>query len=216
MSRIFSASDMGEVQSISLGNLGQAASAGVFQARFADGQQMSRPMPGIGHGASAHAGKSDPLEQAKADAFAQGFDEGVRVATESFTADEESMQRLALALGQLTPAINGTLSTIMSSAVLRLVTQIVGEASVDAELLAKRVEAVAAFIEDGQNKQSLHVNPQDLPLLQDQEFGFALTPDDNVARGCVRLDTADGWIEDGPDIQLSRLKTMLDDMEGKG
>jgi flagellar assembly protein FliH len=96
------------------------------------------------------------------------------------------------------------------------VTQIVGEASVDTELLAKRVEAVAAFIEDGQNKQSLHVNPQDLPLLQDQEFGFALTPDDNVARGCVRLDTADGWIEDGPDIQLSRLKTMLDDMEGKG
>jgi flagellar assembly protein FliH len=31
----------------------------------------------------------------------------------------------------------------------------------------------------------------------------------------VRLATADGWIEDGPDVRLSRLKALMDDMEGK-
>ena len=212
MSRLLSADTLGEAQSVTISALGRSA-AGTFHARFADGQQIERVRP---LAAVKQEAEADSIERVRADAFAQGLDEGVRVATESFAADEEAKARLAEALAQIAPAANGALSTLLSAAVLRLVTQIVGEVSVDAELLAKRVGAVAAFIEEGQGRQRLHVNPDDMVLLQGREFGLELTPDASIGRGSVRLDTADGWIEDGPDVQLSRLKALLDTMEGSG
>ncbi len=212
MSRLLRAANMGEAQSVAIGALGRNG-GGAFQARFADGQQVDRPRVSA---ARAHEPAADPLERVRAEAFAKGFDEGIRVATENFALDQDSLVRLSHAFEQVAPAANGMLSTLLSAAVLRLVTQIVGEVPVDAGLLAKRVEAVAAFIEEGQGRQRLHVNPDDIPLLAGREFGIELTPDPAVGRGSVRLDTADGWIEDGPDIQLSRLKALLDTVEGDG
>ena len=76
-----------------------------------------------------------------------------------------------------------------------------------------RVEAVAAFIEEEQTRKSLHLHPDDIALLTGHELGIAMTPDSGMTRGSVRLDSGEGWIEDGPDVQLSRLKAMLDTME---
>jgi len=215
LSKLFSAEDMAEAQPVTISGLATAAIGSPFQARFADGQEMARPIPSAMRPDGSSA-KTDPLEQARSDGFAQGFDEGMRVATETFAVDEDASIRLAQALEQVAPAVNGPLSSLLSAAVMRLVEQVVGEAAVDAAILAKRVEAVCAFIEEGQSRNSLHLHPQDIELLQGHEFGFPLTPDPDLGRGAVRLDTADGWIEDGPDVQLSRLKAMLDDMEGQG
>lgn len=201
---------LGEAQPVAIGALGQAR-GGAFTARFADGQEVLRP-----RGATRPEGRTDPLEQAKAEAFAQGFDEGMRVAIEGFSADEETKARLALALEQIAPAADAALSSLLSAAVLRLVTQIVGEVSVDAGLLARRVEGVCRFIEEGQSRNSLHLHPDDIAMLGPRDFGFPLTPDQGLSRGSVRLETADGWIEDGPDMQISRLKALLDTMEGQG
>lgn len=211
--RILSAEDLTAAQPVSIGALGQAAAGGAFRARFADGQQVLRtPQQGL-HGASG--APADPLEQARADAFAEGFDAGMRVAAESAASDEGARARLSQTLQQLVPAANGVLSSLVSAAVLRIVTQIVGETAVDRDVLARRVEAVCAFIEEGQSSNSLHLNPDDIALLDGHEFGFPLTANEGIARGSVRLATADGWIEDGPDVQLARLKAVLDDMEGR-
>lgn len=212
MSRLLTADTLGDAQAVAVAALGRG-SAGTFQARFADGQQVAHARAPVTPPRQEEP-QVDPLEQVRADAFAQGFDEGIRVASENFVADEEAGVRLAAALELVVPAANGALSTLISAAVMRLVTQIVGEAPVDVELLAKRVGAVAAFIEDGQSRQRLHVHPDDIALLQGREFGLELTPDAAIGRGSVRLDTADGWIEEGPDVQLSRLRAMLDTMEG--
>lgn len=214
MSRLLSADLLGDARPLTMAALGRNG-GGTFQARFADGQQIERSRPSFAV-AKPEEPAVDPVERVRADAFAQGFDEGIRVATENFAAEEDAAARLAQALEQIAPAANGTLSTLLSAAVLRLVTRIVGEAPVDAGLLARRVEAVAAFIEEGQGRQRLHVNPDDMVLLEGREFGLELTPDPAVGRGSVRLDTADGWIEDGPDVQLSRLRTLLDTIEGSG
>ena len=213
MSNVLSSSLLGNAEAVSIGSLGKVAnSGGVFHARFADGQQVTRQRSAAD---DAGSGKPDPIEQARADAFAEGFDAGMRIAHENLASDEEVRTRLGHALDQLVPAANGALSSLLSAAVIRLVTQIVGETPIDADLLARRVEAVAAFIDDSQSRSSLHLNPEDIALLDGREIGFVLTPDSDVARGGVRLETADGWIEDGPDVQISRLKAMLDDMEGQ-
>lgn len=212
MSRVFTPAQLGDAQTVSIGMLGKTGgSATPFRARFADGQEVNHTRP-----ASAQpAGRVDPIEQARADAFAEGFDAGMRIAGENHAADAEASLRLAQALEQIVPTANGALSEMLSAAVIRLVSQIVGEAPVNAELLHQRVEAVAAFIEQDQANSMLCLNPEDIALLGGRELGYRIQPDASVSRGCVRLDAGDGWIEHGPDVQLSRLKALLDDMEGE-
>lgn len=210
MSNIFSPAQMGEAQTVAIGMIGKTGGGAPFRARFADGQEISQAR------ATPQAPRQDPLEQARADAFAEGFDAGMRIASENHAADAEASIRLAHALEQLVPAANGALSEMLSAAVIRLVTQIVGETPVNADLLHQRVETVAAFIGEEQTRSALCLNPEDIPLLAGREIAYRIQPDASVARGCVRLDAGDGWIEHGPDVQLSRLKALLDDMEERG
>ena len=176
------------------------------QAHVAPGQAMHDSEP---------ASEEDMIEQARIEAFAMGFDEGSRVTSEANRADAEARQRLADAFQLLAPAPSGMLSTMLSATVVRLVEQIVGEVEIDIERLLQRCDSVAAFIEDHDEKGALHLHPEDIVLLEGEEIGVKLVADQNMQRGCVRLETADGWVEDGPDVRLSRLRSLLDDMEGK-
>ncbi|WP_022683766.1 FliH/SctL family protein [Sphingobium bisphenolivorans] len=199
-----------EVASIPLGGMGQVTSGG-FRSLYADVQAVSGP--------AVHdivpLSDEDMLEQARIEAFAMGFDEGSRVTAEESAANAEARDRLAEALTMLAPAPSGMLSTMLSATVVRLVEQIVGEVEIDIERLVQRCDIVAAFIEDNDDKSALHLHPDDATLLEDQEIGVKLVADRDMHRGCVRLETADGWVEDGPDVRLSRLRALLDDMEGK-
>lgn len=213
MSEFFTSAECEGAQAVGIGALSSAPLATGFRARFADGQEISTYHPrGDGMAPDVPLG---PLEQARADAFAEGFDAGARITRESMVEDITARQALAHAIEQLAPSANGALSSLLSAAVLRLVGQIVGEVPLDADLLRSRCEAVAAFAEQEQARGGLHIHPNDIALLDGAELGVALLPDDSMARGSIRLDTSEGWIEDGPDIQLARLKALLDDMEGR-
>ena len=157
----------------------------------------------------------DALEEARVEAFTMGFEEGCRITGEAQAGEIEAQGRLAEALEMLAPAPSGMLSTMLSATVVRLVEQIVGEVEIDMERLVQRCDTVAAFIESNQDRSALHVHPDDAELLKDEVIGVPLIADKAMQRGCVRLETADGWVEDGPDVRLSRLRALLDDMEGK-
>ncbi|APL95285.1 flagellar biosynthesis protein [Sphingobium indicum] len=199
-----------DVASVPLGGMGQVTSGG-FRSRFTpmhapSGQAMHDSVPET---------EEDLLEQARMEAFAMGFDEGSRVTAEANATDADARRRLAEALELLTPAPSGMLSTMLSATVVRLVEQIVGEVEIDIERLLQRCDSVAAFIEENDEKGALHLHPDDIELLEGESIGVKLVPDGAMQRGCVRLETADGWVEDGPDVRLSRLRALLDDMEGK-
>ncbi len=212
LSSLWSADMTMDVMPVGLGGVSHsviAAPRSGFRALYADGKTVTRSSPVPDPGES-----EDPLEQARIEAFTMGFEEGHRVASEAATTDAQAIADLTTALAHLAPA-SGTLSTLLSSAVIRLVGQIVGEVEVDTGLLLERCRTVAAFIEKDEGKSALHLNPDDMPLIESADIGVPIVADASLRRGTVRLDTADGWIEDGPDVRLSRLKAMLDDMEGK-
>ena len=155
------------------------------------------------------------VDQLTADAFTQGFDEGVRTTRAEIEADRAAHLRLALSLEQLQPQSSGALSALLSTAVLRLVRQIAGEVEVDVDLLAKRCLAIAECIEEEVGQPSLYLHPDDIALMQAKGLPVRLLADPEMLRGSVRLETADGWVEDGPEIRLSRLQGLLDDMTGR-
>lgn len=211
MFKVWDASSSRDASSIPLGGMGQVKN-GSFRSLYADGSAA----PGLTtHNAMPAMTDDDLLEQARMEAFTLGFDEGCRVVGDAAAADAEARARLAEALELLTPAPSGMLSTMLSAAVVRLVEQIVGEVEIDIERLVQRCDTVAAFIEDNEDKSALHLHPEDVAMLEGEAIGLKLIGDPAMHRGCVRLETADGWVEDGPDVRLSRLRALMDDMEGK-
>jgi flagellar assembly protein FliH len=198
------------------GSLGR--SAGGFRTLYAD-DQGSRAWNVTHPGEPTHAPASldpvDPIEEAAREAFLMGFQEGERVTRETLEADNAARAELASALQLLAQTGEGTLATLLSQAVIRLVTQIIGEVPIDEEVLRERCTAVAACIDSDDARAVLEVSPEDLPLLQMEQIGVTLAPNPDLPRGSVRLATADGWVEDGPDVRLARLKALMDDMEGR-
>lgn len=212
MSKVLAPADAHNVTPIALGGFRAAASQrSSFRAMYADGQEVQAQR----HVAIEPEEDCDPLEQARVEAFTMGFDEGCRVTAQSHGEDHDARERLIASLEQLSPADPGTLSTMVSAAVIRLVGQIVGEVAIDVDLLRARCEAVAACIDETDGKNALHLHPDDIPLLDGVALAVPIVADAQLRRGSVRLDTADGWIEDGPDVRLSRLHALLDDMEGR-
>lgn len=208
MSRIWAAAGAQDFQTVGIAGY-NAPPPGNFRALF-EGIVVPSRRETVTPTAS-----TDPVEQAHAEGFQMGFDEGVRLATEAVEADNQALERLTQALEQLAPASSGTLATMLSAAVMRLVEQIVGEVPIDTTLLQQRCEAVAACVEEGEGRSALRMHPDDVVLVEATAVGVPLVADPAMRRGGVKLETAAGWIEDGPDVRLSRLRTVLDDIEGR-
>jgi Flagellar biosynthesis/type III secretory pathway protein len=222
MSKIWSADTVsGAAPLESWGSFGSVGRNGKgFRNLYAEGQgnrAWNVSFPGeSGHNAdNDEAPAIDPVEEAAREAFVQGFQEGERITREAAERDDAARLELAAAIQSLAKVDEGTFATLLSQAVIRLVGQIVGEVPIDADVLRARCEAVAACIDNDEAKARLEVNPEDLPLLQAEPLRFSLVASAEVQRGSVRLATADGWIEDGPDVRLARLKALMDDMEGR-
>jgi len=211
-SRIWGAEAVQDVAPVSMTGVRQVESGG-FRSLYTSVSGQHTAM--MRHGVIEMEPEADPLEEARLEAFTMGFDEGCRVTAQTHADASEAHERLTQALEMLSPAPSGMLSTMLSATVVRLVEQIVGEVEIDIERLVQRCDTVAAFIEDNQGKSALHLHPDDIALLEGVSIGVSLVPDKALHRGCVRLETADGWVEDGPDVRLSRLRALMDDMEGK-
>ncbi len=212
MSRIWGAEQVGDIASVGIGAMLGSAEGGFRSLYTAPPGARTATMRAAN---AAVEEPGDPVEDARLEGFTIGFDEGCRVTQEAAASDKDAALRLAEALELLAPAPSGMLSTMLSATVVRLVEQIVGEVEIDIERLLQRCDTVAAFIEDGDGKGALHLHPDDVALVEGHEVGVRLMPDPAMHRGCVRLETSDGWVEDGPDVRLSRLHAMLDDMEGR-
>jgi flagellar assembly protein FliH len=171
--------------------------------------------PASAETAHAPVNMADAIEEASREAFLMGFQEGDRVAREAADADNEARTLLAAAVQHVAQTGEGTLATMLSQAVVRLVGQIMGEVAIDEALLKERCAAVAACIDSDEHRAVLEVNPEDMHLLEEEATGVTLSANPALSRGSVRLATSEGWVEDGPDIRLARLKALLDDMEGR-
>ena len=149
---------------------------------------------------------------AAADAFTQGFEEGRRTVELEFAAEREALGKLAAALEVLRPEPTQALAALLAETVERLVRQIVGEVEIDKALLLKRAERAAQLIGEDTAPSKLRVHPDDVPLLADAPLPVPVAGDPALTRGTVVLETGAGWIEDGPEVRLDRLRAELDRM----
>lgn len=153
---------------------------------------------------------TDATVAADIDAFTEGFEAGRRTAEEALAAERQAITRLAKALECLSPEPAEPLAALLAETVDRLVRQIVGEVEIDQALLMHRAEAVARLVGEELSPSKMRVNPADVALLAGAGLPVEVTGDASLMRGEVVLETASGWIEDGPAVRLERLRAELE------
>lgn len=159
--------------------------------------------------AEAEPGPGAPAE-AVADEFTRGWDEGRRAAELEFTDDRAAIARLAESLEVLRPEPTNALALLLAETVERLVRQVIGSVEIDSALLLARAEAAAALIGEDTAPARLRVHPDDLPLFIGARVPVEIMADPTIERGGLKLETGQGWIEDGPSVRLDRLRAALE------
>ncbi|HWI86134.1 MAG TPA: FliH/SctL family protein [Sphingomonas sp.] len=158
-------------------------------------------------GASAGIGHDEALI---AQGFTEGLAEGRRAAEAELAVERDALVRLALNLETLKPQMPDGLAAMLSTTIRRLVAQIVGEVEIDTNTLADRTRAVAALIAEETAPARLRLNPDDIARLVDANISVEMLPDPNLAPGAILLETGSGWVEDGPQVRLDKLRAALD------
>ncbi|HYZ47266.1 MAG TPA: FliH/SctL family protein [Sphingomonas sp.] len=151
------------------------------------------------------------IEAARAEGFGEGMATAERMAAERGEADAQALARIAASLELLSSFDRDALAGRLRETVMFLVSRLVGEAGVSAELLTRRVEAAAALIADSAEAAVLKLNPEDLPLIEGHVPALvAPVADPAIERGGFRIETRVTAIEDGPSAWLVQLAAAME------
>lgn len=167
-------------------------------------------------GAADHGFHNNPsndvadAEALIAQGYADGLNEGRRLAMIEMEEERAALQRLAASLEHLNPEGADGLAAMLANSVKRLVTQIVGEVEINADTLLERTQAVATMIAEETAPTRLRLHPTDVVRLQGAPIAVDLVGDPLLAPGTIVLDTGTGWVEDGPHVRLEKLRAQLD------
>ena len=164
---------------------------------------------GAGEAATEGPGVPD-VEAIRAQAFAEGFEQGCRTVDNEVAQEREALAALMESLPALQAEPAETLAALLATTVERLVHQIVGEVPINPILLVKRAEAAALLVGEETQASRLLVNPADLPLFARSRVQIEIVGDPTIERGALRVVWGQGWIEDGPAVRLARLRASLD------
>lgn len=153
----------------------------------------------------------DPVTTARA----QGYEEGLAAALANGgrlgERDQALLEQLLGAIADDRRIDRARLAAHLRATVLMLVTRMVGEAGIDADLLTLRVANAATMIGDDAESALLRLHPDDVALV-DGKLPVNMVPvaDTAIARGHFTLESAATIVEDGPDQWLEQLAQTID------
>lgn len=152
----------------------------------------------------------DHAAQREEEAYLRGLADGRRTVEAEVAAERNAIAQLAETLQGLKPEPTLPLAMLLAETVDRLVREVIGEVEIDGIRLLARAKAAAALIGEATQPARLKLNPEDAKILAEAQLEVEIEADPALPRGTVLLETADGWIEDGPAVRLDRLRAELD------
>lgn len=154
------------------------------------------------------------MEGIAQEAYEIGHAAGLAAGRAEAAPEIRALHRLAEGLETLRPEPVAALGGLIAATVERLLTELMGSVEIDRATLLARAEAVALLIGEETRPAVLKLNPADLERLQGATLPVALEADPAIGLGGLRLETAQGWIEDGPAVRLEKLRAALDRVTG--
>ena len=144
-----------------------------------------------------------PETDVEAEAYARGYADGsAQERAAALEAEQEREVRRAaieLAFARFDEAGAAELRERLRQTVLALCEQAVLPLAVDGQGLATRIERAVAMLQRSQDERRVLVNPTDLELIEKRlPADLNVEADPSVERGGLRIETADGGVQDGP------------------
>lgn len=141
----------------------------------------------------------DPL----AEAFEQGFNEGLAAAQAELALQqaerEAAREQIELVLYRMDQQGAQEMAERLRQTVLALCEQAVLPLAVEPAGLAARIARAVAMLQRAQDEKRVLLHPEDLALVASRlPADLLVEADPSVERGGLRIETADGGVEDGP------------------
>jgi len=149
--------------------------------------------------APAAQDEPDPCEGAFADGYARGREEGFAQAQEQAERDAVARNRIELGLGLLAEDDERRLDEKLRETILVLCEQTLAPLVADPDALVVRVTKALGLLRRSEDDRVLRLHPEDIALLTGQlPEHLKIEPDAALERGEIRVETAEGGVEDGP------------------
>lgn len=157
------------------------------------------------------SGFVDPIDAARSAGFAEGVAHAVTLAREEAERNIALLQSVTHALQQAGRIDRDQLARRLREAVLTLVSKLVGDVGVSADLLIGRIEAACDLLVDSAEAATLRVHPADLPMIADK-LPKTVSPigDEAIERGGFVLESASTIVEEGPELWIEQLAQAID------
>lgn len=141
----------------------------------------------------------DPVALAWADGHAEGRAQALAEASARAEADEAARTPIELALARLDAELAEQLRQKLYATVEALCAAAIAPLALDPAALAARVERAAAMLARADDARVLRLHPDDLALVAPRlPEGLEVSPDSALERGALRIESANGGVEDGP------------------
>jgi flagellar assembly protein FliH len=144
-----------------------------------------------------------------ADLYALGFEEGQQMASQAAEIERAALMKLIASASALQSEPSEELAVLIGEAVDRLVSEIIGKASIDRDWLNTHAKRAADMVAECDAARTMWLHPDDLPLIDSNLISLTLMADPEAERGSIRIDCSTGWIEHGTALYLDELRTEL-------
>ncbi|MEZ5743504.1 MAG: FliH/SctL family protein [Sphingomonadaceae bacterium] len=136
-------------------------------------------------------------------AYEQGFAEGAQQAREEAAALAEAeaaaREALGLSFARIDKAMEEELRVRLRETVAALCETAIAPLAIDGAALADRVARAAAMLARADDERVIRLNPDDLAIVSASlKSDWTVEPDPALERGTVRIEGANGGVEDGP------------------
>ena len=181
---------------LSLGHLGGPTG---FRAdsRFAEWQPVNvlEPEPVAKH----LEPEVDPVSDAFMKGYTQGIETGRSEAEAAMADDMAASSRLALSFARFDEAMEEQLRQRLRDTVVALCEAALAPLAIDEDMLTRRIGVAAAMLARADDDRVIRIHPQDLELLAPRlQADWDVQPDSSLERGAIRVEGANGGVEDGP------------------
>lgn len=143
----------------------------------------------------------DPLAMAFAEGYTAGVIEAQAQANERAQADAAARDGLSLAFSKLDRELEEELRQRLRDTVAALCESAIAPLALDQDALLRRVERAVSLLARADDERVVRLHPDDIALLSERfAADWQVVPDPTLVRGALRVETANGGVEDGPDL----------------
>ena len=143
----------------------------------------------------------DPIARAYMEGFTAGLAAAEAEAQERAAQEGQAREALSLSFARLDHDLQEELRLRLRDTVAALCESAIAPLALDEAALMRRIEKAVSMLARADDERIVRLHPDDIALVSPQfSMDWQIVPDSTLERGSLRVESANGGIEDGPAV----------------